>query len=88
MLHLIHSPYDLTLQIDADRTICGDISPVFDYLQPLPKEASLSSSSNMKNGEGHEYQDTDHYDYDVLQVSVGILPSFDNGVIAYRKGRK
>jgi hypothetical protein len=57
MLHLNHTPYDLTLQIDSDRIVCGDLSPVFDYLEH----------------------------YDVLQASVGILPAFDNGVIAYRK---
>ena len=58
MKHLNHSPYDFTLQIDSDRTVCGDISPIFRYLR----------------------------EYDILQSSAGVLPSFDNGVIAYRKG--
>lgn len=31
-LYLPRSPYDRTIQIDSDRTICGDISEVFQHL--------------------------------------------------------
>lgn len=56
-LYLSKSPYLYTIQLDSDRTVCGDISPIFQLLQY----------------------------YDFLGVSAGILPAFDNGVMAWAK---
>lgn len=56
-LYLSKSPYFYTLQLDSDRTVCGNISQVFQLLQY----------------------------YDFLGVSAGILPAFDNGVMAWAK---
>ena len=58
-LYLSQSPYDHTLQIDSDRTICGDISDVFQYFDV----------------------------YDFLQVPVGYIPTCDNGIMGWRKGK-
>jgi hypothetical protein len=54
---LSKSPYLYTIQLDSDRTVYGDISPIFRLLQY----------------------------YDLLGVSAGILPAFDNGVMAWAK---
>lgn len=56
-LYLSRSPYLYTIQLDSDRTVCGDISQIFQLLQY----------------------------YDFLGVSAGILPAFDNGVMAWTK---
>ena len=56
-VYLSKSPYLYTIQLDSDRTVCGDISPIFQLLQY----------------------------YDFLGVSAGILPAFDNGVMAWAK---
>lgn len=59
-LYLNATPFDVTIQIDSDRTICSSIASVFRFITG----------------------------YDMLHVSVGTLPSFDNGVMIYRKGAR
>ena len=56
-LYLNATPFDVTIQIDSDRTICSSIKRVLDFVRG----------------------------YDMLHVSVSILPAFDNGVMVYRK---
>jgi len=56
-LYLSKSPYSCTMQLDGDRTVCVDLSQVFQLLQY----------------------------YDFLGVSAGILPAFDNGLMAWAK---
>ena len=59
-LYLNATPFDVTVQIDSDRTVCSSI-------------ASVHSSID---------------GFDSLHVSVGTLPSFDNGVMVYRRGQR
>ena len=59
-LYLNSTPFDVTIQIDSDRTVCSSIASV---------QSSIAG-------------------FDSLHVSVGTLPSFDNGVMVYRRGQR
>jgi hypothetical protein len=59
-LYLNHTPFDVTLQLDSDRSVCSSVK----HLRTLIRG------------------------YDMLHVSVGVLPIFDNGVMVYRNNAK